>query len=216
VKSKTVKNIYQTLLKHYGPQHWWPGDTPFEVMVGAILTQRTSWRNVEQAIKNLKKAGLMTADSIAGSSVDKIRSLVRPSGFYNVKAERLFSLARYLNENYDSPEDIFKNDIQDVREELLGLRGIGKETADSMILYAGNNPIFVVDAYTKRMCERLDIPVKSLDYDDLQSYFQEAMPKDANIYKEFHALIVIHGKEMCKTRPVCKGCPLQSICCFRE
>ncbi|MCK5547697.1 MAG: endonuclease III domain-containing protein [Thermoplasmata archaeon] len=212
MRDRAPLSIYETLLDHYGEQHWWPAETPFEVIVGAVLTQRTSWTNVEMAIENLKRAGMMNVDAIAGSDLDTLREMVRPSGFYNVKAERIRNLSRYLRDNHGGLDEFFAQDLSDMRRELLDLAGIGKETADSIILYAADKPMIVVDAYTKRLCQRLPFPVKTLSYDHIQSYFQDSLPPNVSLYKEFHALIVIHGKERCRTKPLCTDCPLARLC----
>jgi len=208
-------SIYRALLKHYGPQDWWPAETPFEVVVGAVLTQRTSWKNVELAIENLKRAGLMDLEALTGSDPELIQENVRPSGFYRVKAQRVMNLARHLKA-CGGLDEFFSRDMSSLRKELLALEGIGKETADSILLYAGSKPIFVVDAYTLRLCERLGLPIKKPSYDEIQAYFQAAIPKDVKLYREFHALIVIHGKERCRTKPICKNCPLQKKCEFQK
>lgn len=211
---KTPIGIYHTLLKHYGPQHWWPAETPFEVVVGAVLTQRTSWKNVEIAIENLKRVGLMSVDTMAKSGLGRIRANIKASGFYKVKARRILNLARHLKTNYGSLKRFFSKDVSSLRKELLAFEGIGKETADSIILYAGEKPIFVVDTYTKRLCSRLPLPVKNYSYDEVQTYFQCSLPRSVKLYKEFHALIVAQGKRKCRTRPTCSQCPLLRMCNF--
>jgi endonuclease-3 related protein len=211
-----VMGVYKALLDRYGPRGWWPADTPFEVMVGAILTQRTSWANVEHAIGNLKKASLLEVERLASASPERVMELVRPSGFYRQKAKRVMNLARHVSSNYRNLGEFFEKPVHELRSELLALEGIGKETADSIILYAGEKPIFVVDAYTKRLCQRLGLPIQHWSYDGMQSYFQENLPEDIELYKEYHALIVHHCKERCRTRPACEGCPLICRCAFAE
>jgi endonuclease-3 related protein len=209
---REVMSVYKALLNRYGPQDWWPADTPFEVMVGAILTQRTSWGNVEQAIRNLKESGLLEVEALASATPKRIMGLVRPSGFYKVKTARILNLARHIESSCESLEEFFDKPVPDLRKELLALEGIGKETADSIILYAAGRPIFVVDAYTKRLCERLPLPVDARNYDVIQSYFQRSIARDVRLYKELHALIVHHCKDICRTKPICAGCPLLGMC----
>lgn len=211
-----VIRVYRALLDRYGPREWWPADTPFEVMVGAILTQRTSWANVELAIRNLKDSGLLDAKRLASARPRKVMELVRPSGFYRQKAERVMNIARHFGSNYSSLDLFFEKPVPELRSELLELDGIGKETADSIILYAGEKPIFVVDAYTRRLCERLGLEVDTTSYDRIQSFFQGNLPEDVELFKEFHALIVHHCKERCRTNPYCEGCPLVRKCAFAE
>lgn len=212
--SKTI-NIYKKLLKHFGRQHWWPAETRFEVIVGAILTQNTSWKNVEKAIKNLKKEKMLNCKKIANINIRKLEKMIQPSGFYKQKAERLKRFCKYLDESYDSDlNKFFNRDTNVIRNELLSLNGIGNETADSILLYAGEKPIFVIDAYTKRMCERTGI-VNAKKYDELQSFFEKNLPKNIEMYKEFHALIVELGKNFCRKKPGCDGCPLKAICKIR-
>ncbi|MCG2825513.1 MAG: endonuclease III domain-containing protein [Thermoplasmatales archaeon] len=212
--SKTI-NIYKKLLKHFGRQHWWPAETRFEVIVGAILTQNTSWKNVEKAIKNLKKEKMLNCKKIANMDIKKLEKMVQPSGFYKQKAERLKRFCKYLDESYDSDlNKFFNRDTNVIRNELLSLNGIGNETADSILLYAGEKPIFVIDAYTKRMCERTGI-VNAKKYDELQSFFEKNLPKNIEMYKEFHALIVELGKNFCRKKPGCDGCPLKNTCKIR-
>ncbi|MBU4255968.1 MAG: endonuclease III domain-containing protein, partial [Candidatus Thermoplasmatota archaeon] len=198
-------NVYKRLIKHFGRQHWWPAETRFEVIVGAILTQNTSWKNVEKAILNLKKNKLLNCKKIANMNIRKLEKMIQPSGFYKQKAERLKRFCKYLDESYDSDlNKFFDRNTDIVRNELLSLNGIGNETADSILLYAGEKPIFVIDAYTKRMCERTGI-VNAKKYDELQSFFEKNLPKNIEMYKEFHALIVELGKNFCRKKPGCDG-----------
>jgi endonuclease-3 related protein len=209
-----VIRVYGALLDTYGPRGWWPADSFFEVMVGAVLAQRTFWGNVELAIRNLKEADLLDIKRLASASPRKVMELVRPSGFYRQKAKRVMNLARHIVSSYESLDEFFEKPIPELRNELLELEGIGKETADSIILYAGEKPIFVVDAYAKRLCERLGLSVDTRTYDGVQSFFQGNLPEDVELFKEFHALIVHHCKERCRTKPDCEGCPLASKCAF--
>lgn len=208
-------DIYNKLESHFGPQHWWPGDTPFEVAVGAILTQNTSWRNVEKAIKNLKNAGVLSPKGIHRISENELRILLRPSGFFNVKTARLKNFINFIFEGYGGNfADFLALEPPLLRSELLRINGIGKETADSIILYAANRPTFVVDAYTRRIFERLGMLKKDAKYDEIKRIFEDNLPRDATSYNEFHALIVALGKDICKGRPACEKCPLSGGCDF--
>jgi len=182
--------IYYKLLDLFGHKKWWPADTPFEVVVGAILTQQTKWENVEKAIRNLKEKGLMAEESIARAEPEKLEELVRCTGFFRQKAKRLKAVSTFFHEN----PDILDMPARELRETLLSLNGVGHETADSIVLYAADKPKFVIDAYTKRMCGCMGIEG---DYEELQSLFESSIPKDVPLYKEFHALIVEYGKQFC-------------------
>ncbi len=208
-------DIYSRLESHFGPQHWWPADTPFEVIVGAILTQNTSWKNVERAIANLKKEGVLNPEGIYRIPVERLETLLVPSGFYKIKTKRLKHFIDFLFEKYDGDLDgLLSLDTDLLRNELLGIKGIGKETADSIILYAANKPAFVVDAYTRRVFERFGMLEKDAEYDEIKRLFEEQLPRDTEIYNEFHALIVVLAKDICKKRPVCEKCPLDDSCIF--
>ncbi len=204
--------LYTSLLSHFGPQHWWPAETPFEVVVGAILTQQTTWENVEKAIKNLKNANVLAPCKISNLPLKKLEVYIKPTGFYRQKARRLKDICTYIFKEYNSSLNVlFNKETSSLRAELLSLNGIGPETADSIILYAAEKPSFVIDAYTKRICERLQL-TDELDYGTLKKFFESSIPEDVEIYKEFHALLVELGKNYCKTRPVCKNCPLNGKC----
>ena len=210
----SILEVYERLYKHFGHLGWWPAKSPFEVIVGAILTQQTSWKNVEKAISNLEKAGKLSIEGIATSPISELERLIYPTGFYKQKAVRLSIMAKHLYERYDADlTRFFSRDKDTIREELLSIHGIGKETADSILLYAGEKLSFVVDAYTMRLLERLPINVKK-SYDAVQEYFESHLPSDINIYKEFHALIVELGKNYCRTNPRCQLCPLRDKCSF--
>ncbi len=213
IRKQKLKLIYKRLFRAMGPQDWWPGRTRFEVMVGAILTQNTAWTNVEKAIKNLRGAGALTPEKMSSLPVEKLASLIRPSGYYNVKSLRLKSLLRYMRSKYGlNIGRMARVPTQRLREELLSVSGIGKETADSMLLYAFDKPVFVVDAYTKRFLTRHGIASLEHEYDDIQNMFTEALPKDAGIYNEYHALIVNLGKNHCRPSNYdCSTCPLRGI-----
>lgn len=209
--------IYSKLKSHFGPQNWWPADTPFEVVVGAILTQNTSWTNVEKAIENLKNDDVLSPEGIYHIPEEKLEMLLLPSGFFKVKTARLKHFTNFLFEKYEGRLDgLLSLDLHLLREELLGINGIGKETADSIILYAANKPSFVVDAYTKRIFERLRIIEKNIKYDEIKQLFEENLPKNIEIYNEFHALIVRLAKYTCKKRPICTECPISETCNFNK
>lgn len=212
----TLLQIYKKLLKTFGRQHWWPADTPFEVIIGAILTQQTTWKNVEKAIANLKGSNLLNISSLAGMNLGRLEKIVRPAGYFRQKAERLKGVCRYLHKHYgEDLKRLFSKPIPELRKELLSLKGLGPETADSIILYAANRPIFVIDAYTRRMVHRLGLT--DLDkYEELRKYFEDHLPRDLEIYQEFHALIVELGKSYCKTKPACSRCPLSRECRFKK
>jgi endonuclease-3 related protein len=205
--------IYERLMQAYGPQGWWPGDGPLQVMVGAVLTQATNWRNVERAIARLAEAGMLSAEALALAPREVLEELVRPTGYYRAKAERLQSLARMLLESCQGDIERLKGlPPKALREMLLRVRGIGPETADSILLYALDYPYFVVDAYTRRLFRRLGYGPRGNSYHEWQRFFMEALPPDATLFNEYHALIVRHGKERCRPRPRCPGCPLLDLC----
>jgi len=210
---RTLTEVYQLLLYRYGPQHWWPGDSPFEVIIGAILTQSAAWGNVEKAISNLKNTGALSPASLRDIPLEELAILVYPSGYYNAKALKLKSFAEHLGVAYgDSLERLFSLDIPVLRSELLAIHGIGDETADSIILYAARKPLFVIDAYTRRILTRLGLCPPRNDYASFQSLFMENLPADEKMFNEYHALLVRHGKEVCKKDPVCERCCLYSLC----
>ena len=210
-----LDTLFRLLLDAYGPRSWWPAETPFEVCVGAILTQNTNWGNVEKAIANLKLAGALTPERLRLLPEDELAALIRPSGYFNIKGRRLKSLVSHLFERYDGSLDaMFDRPWRELREELLGVSGIGRETADSLLLYAGHQPTFVVDAYTKRLFSRLGLIGAEAGYEELRALFMENLPADVLLYNEYHALIVQHAKERCRKTPVCGGCPLAVRCRF--
>jgi len=205
-------DLYTRLFNAFGPQHWWPGDTPFEVMVGAILTQNTNWGNVEKAIANLKNARSLEPERIHGMRKNRLAALIRPAGYFNIKAERLKSFIRfYLNHYSGSLAKMKRTDADTLRDELLSVHGIGPETADSILLYALDKPVFVIDAYTKRVLSRHGILPYERTYDKFQSLFHTALPSDRELFNEYHALFVRVGKEYCKPKPRCEGCPLEAF-----
>ncbi len=207
---KGLLDIYHVLLAHYGPQHWWPGETPFEVMVGAILTQNTNWQNVEKAIVNLKKAGVLSAKAIHEMPEPELAELIRPSGYFNIKAKRLKAFIGYFMARYGGSIKRMKGvDCGVLREEVLAVNGIGPETADSILLYALGCPTFVVDAYTKRIFSRHGFIPETADYHEVQKYFTDRLPKDVQLYNEYHALIVRLAKDKClKKAGQCELCLL--------
>ncbi len=209
---KSLKKIYAVLYKKFGPQHWWPGDTPFEVAVGAILTQNTNWSNVEKAIFNLKKAKALSASAMSRLSHEELAALIKPAGYFNVKAKRLRSFLDFLNSEYSgSMIKMKKSDADLLRHQLLSVNGIGPETADSILLYALDKPVFVIDAYTKRILSRHGIMGADADYNQYQQLFHASFDNDTALFNEYHALIVRLGKDFCKPRPLCSSCPLNSI-----
>lgn len=205
--------IYEQLLKIFGPRNWWPGDTSFEIIIGAILTQNTAWTNVEKAIKNLKEHNYLEPEKIKNIPQDKLAELIRPAGYYQLKAHRLKEFIEFLFSNYDGNLDkMFKQDMWKLRSEFLGVKGIGLETADSILLYAGNKPIFVVDAYTKRILTRHHLIDEKATYTQIQDLFMNNLLPDIQLYNEYHALIVQLGKGICaKSKPKCNICPLKEL-----
>lgn len=208
-----LKTIYDRLYSALGPQGWWPADTPFEIAVGAILTQNTNWHNVTRAIENLKKAKRLSPRSIHDLSERELASLIRPAGYFNVKARRLKEFVNFLINQYrGSMMNMKKDDTFILRHKLLEVKGIGKETADSILLYALKKAVFVVDGYTKRILFRHGLISEDASYDDCQQLFHSQLTPDVELYNEYHALIVKVGKNYCKkTRPFCEKCPLQGL-----
>jgi endonuclease III related protein len=204
--------VFDRLLKHYGPLHWWPADSPFEVCVGAILTQNTNWTNVEKAIVNLKREGVLSLDALWDIDLERLADLIRPSGFFNIKSARLKDFIGWVVQGHGSLEAMFYGEWPLLREELLGVRGIGRETCDSILLYAGDKPSFVVDAYTKRLFSRLGLVRETASYEEVRSLFMALLPHDIALFNEYHALIVEHCKRHCKKKPLCEGCPLKGLC----
>ncbi len=208
-------DTYQRLYDTYGPQHWWPGETPFEVMVGAILTQNTAWSNVERAIANLKGAGALDGTALLDLPDAVVAELIRPAGYFNVKTRRLKALCAYLRAEdvLDAPERLAdKAEPAELRRRLLAVHGIGEETADSILLYALDLPSFVVDAYTRRIFTRLGLLTGDESYAAIQARFHAHLPRDRALYNEYHALIVQLGKLACRPKPRCGACPLSKVC----
>lgn len=209
-----LRSIYRRLLTRFGPQHWWPGDTPFEVCVGAILTQNTAWTNVEKAIANLKAADLLNPDRLRAAPEAKIADLIRPSGYFNLKAKRLKGFLNFLGNHYSGDMSaMFAEPLEALRPKLLDVYGVGPETADSILLYAGGKATFVVDAYTVRIFTRLGLAPEGVTYHAMQEIFMTRMPPDVRIFNEYHALLVALGKNFCRPKkPRCGDCPLEDIC----
>ena len=198
---KILLKIYKSIYDYFGPLHWWPGSTPFEVIVGAILTQNTSWINVEKAIANLKNARLLHPQKLYLIEEKKLANLIRPAGFFNVKARRLKNFLAFFKENHQgSSEKMFSGNSEKLRNDLLAINGIGRETADSILLYAGNKPFFVVDTYTRRIFSRHHLISKNDSYCQVQELFTKNLPKNTELYNEFHAQIVMLGKTLCASK----------------
>ena len=210
---KILMDVYNRLLERYGPQGWWPADTRFEVMVGAVLTQATAWTNVEKAVANLASADALSPGAIRAIPETELAQLVYSSGYYNAKARKLKALAEYLGQRYDDDlEAMIRQDSEILRSELLRVHGIGEETADDILLYAAGKPIFVIDSFTKRFFFRLGLVPEKDRYSTYQDLFTHHLPGDPDLFGEYHALIVIHAKDICKKRPLCEGCCLMDLC----
>jgi len=215
--SRTVlMEIYRRMAGCYGPRHWWPAETPFEVCVGAILTQNTAWGNVEKAIAGLKASGVLSPSGLLAVDQERLAHLIRPSGYYNLKSRRLKEFAGWLHSRHGGDlERMFGGSWQSLREELLKVHGIGPETCDSILLYAGGKPTFVVDSYTRRLFHRLGLLAADAGYEDTRRMFMESLPADTVLFNEYHALIVEQCKQYCRKQPRCAGCPLAAGCGFK-
>lgn len=214
---KALLDIYNLLFSHYGPQHWWPAESPFEMAVGAILVQNTNWNNAEKAIANLIEAEVLDCESICALNLSELERLVRPSGFFRQKAERLKLFCMHLREFHQGKVDVIAGQpLSIARTELLSLKGVGPETADSMLLYAGQQLSFVVDAYTNRLFQRLGILTGSEKYEQVRALFMDGLPSDVVLYNEYHGLIVNHCKEFCRKKPLCVGCPCCAYCGYAQ
>jgi endonuclease-3 related protein len=213
VKENIYQEAYRLLFAHFGPQGWWPGETAFEVLVGAVLTQNTSWSNVAGAIAALKKAGLLSFESLSQCSAEEIAPYIRASGYFNLKARRLRNLLDFIDDSYAGNLEQFLEDASsEKRDKLLSVKGIGPETADSILLYACGQPIFVVDMYTHRVFSRHNLIMEETDYHDMQQIFMGNLPQDVQLFNEFHALIVRVAATYCKkNKPLCEQCPLQGL-----
>jgi len=210
--TEQLANIYDLLFERFGPQHWWPGETQFEIIIGAILTQNTNWANVEKAIANLKTANALSAQALYQMNHDELAALIKPAGYFNIKAKRLKSfLTWFFNEYGGLLENLEQLSTDRLREELLNIKGIGPETADSILLYTFDRPVFVVDAYTARVMTRHGLIETGCDYEQLQELFQSNLAEDVKMFNEYHALLVRVGKEFCRPKARCNGCPLENL-----
>jgi endonuclease-3 related protein len=211
--SRELQDIYHRLIDCYGPQHWWPAEEPFEMIVGAILTQSTAWVNVEKAITSLKAARALSPEALRRLPLPELAALIHPCLYYNAKALKLKSLAHWLGDCYqDNLDRLFANNIDDLRQQLLSVHGIGQETADSIILYGASKPVFVIDAYTRRIIDRIGLAPETSSYTAYQALFMHGLPTDSELFKEYHALLVCLAKHVCRSRPLCQQCCLNNIC----
>ena len=211
---KKLLRVFNRLYSDYGPQHWWPGDGPFETIVGAILTQNVSWNNAERAINRLKQEGLLCPAGLREVAIEELASLIKSSGYFNVKAKKLKAFVEHLGKGYgDNLEEMLRQEPDALRRELLSIYGIGEETADDIILYAGGWPVFVIDAYTRRILERLDLVCEGQTYAELQAFFHSHLPRDTELFNEYHALLDHHAGFTCVRRdPRCADCSLLDLC----
>ncbi|MBM4272876.1 MAG: endonuclease III domain-containing protein [Deltaproteobacteria bacterium] len=205
-----LEDLYEKLWQAFGPQGWWPGDTPFEVAVGAILTQNTNWTNVARVLDGLKEEGLMDSGRLREMPVAELARLLKPAGYYNIKAQRLRHFLDFLADTAGgSMEALARQELEHLRPALLRVKGIGPETADSILLYALNKPTFVVDAYTHRILSRHYLAPENCTYEELRRLFMDSLPPEVPLYQEYHALLVRLGKEFCRPRPLCLTCPVK-------
>lgn len=210
--NKILRNFFDHMARFHGETGWWPGDTPFEICIGAILTQNTAWTNVERAIANLKREKLLSPRKVAAADTATLEAALRPSGYFRQKAERVRLFSQHLLEHYGgSVARMAKRPLDELRPELLALKGIGPETADDILLYACGKPVFVVDAYTRRIFSRHGIIPADIKYEDLRAFFERNLEGDVDYFQEYHGLIVFTGKDYCKSRPQCEGCPLEPL-----
>lgn len=209
-----ISNIYKALSNHYGPQHWWPAESNFEIVVGAILTQNTNWGNVDKALANLREHQALSLEAMLNLPVEQLEQLIRPAGFFRQKSERLKLLCRYLHDHYqgDLQRWLQQADLPELRSELLSMKGIGPESADAILLYAGSRLSFVVDAYTRRIFTRLGILEGKEKYEQIRTLFMDKLPAEVELYNEYHALIVTHAQQFCRPKPLCEECPLNDCC----
>lgn len=210
-RKDSYRRIYEILNSHYGPQHWWPADSPFEVMVGAVLVQNTSWGNASAAITRLKESDLMSPFAIDKMEINQLASKIVSSGYFNIKARRLKALCEWLV-NQGGLDKVKRRSSLSLRKDLLKVHGIGPETADDILLYAFDVPVFVIDAYTRRLFYRLGLAQHDASYDELQTGFEQALGYDVGLFNQYHALIVVHAKEVCRKQPACVECCLGEMC----
>lgn len=209
---RRLTEMYHLMLRHFGPQGWWPAEGPLEMMVGAVLTQNTNWGNVERAVENLRREGLLDVQRLHDIPPEALAACIRPAGYFNVKAGRLKNLVRFVVEHYQGDLNLMLRETPGtLRHGLLAVKGIGPETADSIVLYAGHHPFFVVDAYTHRILARHHMIDEEASYHDIQELMTDALPVDVSLFQEFHALIVRTGKECCRKTPRCDTCPVQGV-----
>lgn len=213
---KTLMALYRLLSHRFGPQHWWPARDPFEVILGAILTQATAWSNVEKALARLREHGWLSPAGLRACSQEALAQCIRPAGYFNSKARKLKAFVAFLDREYQGRlADLLAAPGPRLREQLLGVHGIGPETADSILLYGAGYPVFVVDAYTRRILDRLGLLPDGASYEEVRAWFESRLPRDAKLFNEFHALLVRLGKEHCrKQRPRCGTCPLRPVCAY--
>ena len=208
-REELLRSIYERLYAELGPQHWWPAQSRFEVILGAILTQNTAWKNVTSAIRNLRERDVLSFEAISGISVEDLAVLIKPSGFYNQKAKKIKTFCDFVQSSHDGDLESFLSlDMETLRADLLSIRGIGPETADSIVLYAAFQPSFVVDAYTYRILSRHGWIDESIAYEELRGYFMDVLEPDVAFFQEFHALLVRTGNLYCRRKPLCESCPL--------
>lgn len=207
--------VYRRLLATHGPQHWWPGDSVFEIMVGAVLTQNTAWTHVEKAIANLKTARALTPEAIVAAPHRRLAAWLKPSGYFNIKAKRLHAFCAWLLQQ-GGARRLARMPTEKLRAALLQVHGVGPETADDILLYAFNRPVFVIDAYTRRLFARLEDIEGREGYEVLRRMFEESLPSDPQLFNEYHALIVAHAKYVCRKRPLCKDCQIAPLCPSRQ
>lgn len=211
MKIETAEAVYQQLYSHYGRQQWWPADSPFEVMVGAILTQNTAWANVEKAIKQIKQNIALDEHSLLATNPERLAVWIKSSGYFNLKTKRLRALCQWLVEN-GGIDQIKRWSTDQLRSELLAVYGVGPETADDIVLYAFDRPVFVIDSYTRRLFSRLGLIEGNEPYETLRTLFEDSLPQRAELFNEYHALVVLHVKQVCKSKPDCVHCLLKRVC----
>lgn len=208
--SNRIRDFYNALYSRYGPQDWWPAESELECILGTILTQNTSWKNVEKAFENLKSRGLISVDKLDSISTEKLALLIRPSGYFNQKAVKIKTFISYVKKAYNGElGKMLDEDTDRLREKLLSIKGIGPETADSILLYALKRPVFVIDTYTSRVLSRHSMVSMETSYQEMQELLMNSVPNDVQVFNEYHALFVKVGKEHCKRKALCKGCPLE-------